>query len=143
LLWVVPLTVYLSTLILTFARRPPVSHSLMTALLPAAILPAAVLLAGRTASLLVAIPIHLCALFVASMVAHGELARARPAAEDLTAYYLWIATGGVAGGVAASLLAPVVFATPLEYPIALVFACLCRPSAGHRSAPNRAMDIGI
>ena len=33
--------------------------------------------------------------FVNALMCHGELARTRPSTRYLTAFYLWIATGGV------------------------------------------------
>ncbi|MGH6913703.1 MAG: fused MFS/spermidine synthase, partial [Geminicoccales bacterium] len=64
------------------------------------------------------------------MVCHGELARLRPAPRHLTEFYLWMAFGGVLGGAFAALAAPLVFDAVLEYPIALVAACLLRPRIG-------------
>ena len=50
---------------------------------------------------------------------HGRLYRMRPGAERLTGYYLAIALGGAAGGMAASLAMPVLFPFVAEYPAAL------------------------
>jgi hypothetical protein len=62
------------------------------------------------------------------MVCHGELARTRPASTHLTEFYLWMSVGGVAGGAFNSLLAPVLFTSVLEFPVALILACLLRPN---------------
>jgi hypothetical protein len=68
-------------------------------------------------------------LLAACMVCHGELARAKPPAAQLTSYYLIIATGGASGGVFVTLLAPNLFKGYWEYPLALlasyVLAALC------------------
>jgi hypothetical protein len=61
------------------------------------------------------------------MVCHGELARRRPAPRYLTAFYLWMAVGGVVGGVLAGVIAPRVFNWVAEYPLLLLAAVLCRP----------------
>ena len=50
---------------------------------------------------------------------HGWLYTLRPAGADLTRYYLFNALGGALGGTLASLVAPMVFRTVAEYPIAL------------------------
>ena len=42
------------------------------------------------------IPVHLAVFFLAALVCHGELARRRPAAGDLTSFYLAVAVGGAA-----------------------------------------------
>jgi hypothetical protein len=41
--------------------------------------------------------LHLLALFVVSMVCHGELAKHRPEAAHLTAFFLCMSIGGVLG----------------------------------------------
>jgi hypothetical protein len=65
--------------------------------------------------------------FVSALMCHGELARTRPPARYLTAFYLWMSAGGVVGGIAAGLIAPYVFNWVAEYPILLALALLCRP----------------
>jgi len=70
---------------------------------------------------------ELTALFVVAMVCHGELARSRPAPRHLTEFYLWVSVGGVLGGAFNALLAPVIFRTVMEFPIALVLAALLIP----------------
>ena len=73
------------------------------------------------------IAVHLIALFVVAMVCHGELARSRPATKYLTGYYLIMSLGGVLGGLFNALVAPLVFNSLLEYPLALVMACMLLP----------------
>jgi SAM-dependent methyltransferase len=65
-----------------------------------------------------------CGLFVACMVCHGELARRRPDAAHLTGFYLMVSLGGVLGGAAVGLLAPLVFNSYLELPLTLVLLAL-------------------
>jgi spermidine synthase len=77
--------------------------------------------------------LHLVFFFVASMACHGELARRRPQAADLTEFYLFISIGGVIGGIFAGLLAPVIFSTVLEYPILIAASLFCLPALYARS----------
>jgi hypothetical protein len=65
--------------------------------------------------------------FVSVLMCHGELARRRPAPKYLTGFYLWMAAGGVIGGIAAALVAPRLFNWVAEYPILLALTVLCRP----------------
>jgi spermidine synthase len=127
LLWVVPLTLYLLTFVIVFARRPVLRHGWMVKAQPFIIIPLA-LMFDQTAAFRLVLPLHLAAFFVSAMVCHGELARRRPATSHLTEFYLWMAFGGMLGGVFNALLAPVMFDSVLEYPIALVIACLLRPT---------------
>jgi spermidine synthase len=128
LLWVLPLAIYLLSFTLVFARRPPIPHVWMVVIHPSAIAIAVLLLtAGYLKKPAVAVPMHLVALFIVAMTAHGELARRRPHVRHLTEFYLWISVGGVLGGVFNALVAPVVFNEIWEYPIILTLACLARP----------------
>ncbi|MEX2560133.1 MAG: fused MFS/spermidine synthase, partial [Pirellulales bacterium] len=71
------------------------------------------------------------------IVCHGELARDRPDTSHLTEFYLWMSTGGVIGGVFTALLAPKLFPWTLEYPLAMVLACLLCPAPANESAATR------
>lgn len=55
------------------------------------------------------IAFHCVGLFAIFMVFHGELARRKPAASHLTAFYLMMSIGGALGSAAVSLGAPFVF----------------------------------
>jgi len=68
------------------------------------------------------IALYSAGLFAACMFCHGELAAMRPAPRYLTRFYLMISIGGAGGGLFVGLIAPRVFTTFVELPIALV-AC--------------------
>lgn len=129
LLWVVPLGLYLLSFILAFARRRWVSTSVVARLLPGLVI---LLVPALAAGLVwkVWLPIHLMTFFVAGLLCHGQLADDRPGVSGLTEFYLSIAVGGVCGGAFNALLAPVVFDRPVEYPLAVVLACLALPGVG-------------
>lgn len=135
LLWVIPLALYLVTFIVAFARRPWIKASWMARVLPYLFIPIAITFAWPSSTWLF-LPLHLAAFFVASMICHGELARRRPAAGDLTGFYLCMSLGGVLGGLFNAIVAPLLFNSIYEYPIAIVLACLLVPKrdqAGHLS----------
>ncbi len=130
LLWVVPLAIYLLTFAMVFARKPLLSTRQTSRLLPfVAILSAPLVFATVPGLEWQAVVAHLVMLFVAAMVCHGRLADSRPGPGHLTEYYLWISVGGVLGGVFNAIVAPSIFTTVAEYPLALVLACLLRPPA--------------
>lgn len=120
LLWAVPLAIYLLTFILAFAHRVWLPRSLLVVLLPlvstALIL---VVLLRIVQPVAVVLPLHLVGLFIAAAVCHGELARTRPEAHHLTLFYLWIAVGGMLGGLFNAIAAPLLFTSILEYPLVL------------------------
>jgi hypothetical protein len=128
LFWVAPLAVYLLTFILAFSRVPAGVHTAARLALPF------VLVAqlycrffANDFSLATHVLLHLLTLFVAGMVCHGELARARPPADQLTSFYLSIALGGALGGVLNAIIAPLLFTSVAEYPLALVLTGLVMP----------------
>ena len=129
LLWVMPLALYLLTYVLAFAQLPPwvrVAALWAQALL---VLPLAVtMLFGLYKPLPVLAALHLSTFFVSALVCHLALADSRPHVAHLTEFYLWVAVGGALGGAFNVLLAPVLFEDVLEYPLALVLACLLRPA---------------
>jgi hypothetical protein len=124
-LWVVPLSLYLLTFILTFEGERWYQRTLF-AIGGGIFAPIACAVVG--ASIIVPLwgqlALYLTALFVGCMLCHGELARSRPEGPYLTAFYLTIAAGGALGGVFVALLAPRIFIEYSEYSIALGLACL-------------------
>ncbi|MGI8597223.1 MAG: fused MFS/spermidine synthase, partial [Thermoleophilaceae bacterium] len=146
LLWVVPLSLYLLTFVIAFSpgERPRLLRVVSLALPVAMVLLAVSLVIGMQRPLWVLLLVHLGGLFVVAMALHGELARDRPPARHLTSFYLWVAAGGALGGVFNALLAPVLFDSFLEYPLAIVLACLLRPTRLLRDDGfSRALDISL
>ena len=129
LFWILPLTLYLASFALVFARRIVVPHARMVRALPmlALVLVTVMVFASQLPPPIQA-PLHLLTFFVAAMVCHGELARRRPEGAQLTAFYVCMSTGGVLGGLFNALVAPIAFRTVVEYPLAIVLACAARPS---------------
>lgn len=124
-LWILPLSVYLLTFILTFEsdrwyRRMPFAI-LMGIVGPAAV---AIMSASVGIEVMFQLASYLVVLFIACMVCHGELALSRPAPEHLTKFYLCVSAGGVVGGAFVALLAPALFVNFTEYPLALLATCL-------------------
>ncbi|HEX8463404.1 MAG TPA: hypothetical protein VF627_02190, partial [Abditibacterium sp.] len=121
LLWIVPLSLYLLSFMVVFARRPLVPPAFWARALAIFILPLVVAIAGRAGEpLLLLVILHLGVFFLACVVCHGELARDRPPASQLTQFYGWMALGGVIGGALNALTAPLLFSDVLEYPLSLV-----------------------
>ena len=128
LFWVLPLALYLLSFVMVFTSRPPLSHEWLVQRLPFLILATLYPTVSKTQlPLLVLFPLYLVTLFAVAAVCHGELARSRPRISGLTEFYLWISLGGVLGGIFNSLVAPVIFSTVVEFPLALIFAALLRP----------------
>ena len=131
LLWVIPLSLYLFSFVVVFSpsqRMPDLIHKVMVGTLPVmmAVLVLTILIELRNPYWLL-ILLHLVGFFVVAMVLHGEVARDRPPARNLTEFYLWVSVGGFLGGVFNALIAPIAFDTVVEYPLAIVLACVFLP----------------
>jgi hypothetical protein len=132
LLWVLPLALYLLSFIIVFSKVPPVVHKIFVLALPLILLLLSFMMLSdiKPPRLVYTLGIHLLAMFVVSMVCHGELARNRPAPMHLTEFFLWMSFGGVVGGMFNALVAPVIFSGVVEYQLAMVVACLLLPPLG-------------
>ncbi len=145
LFWVIPLAFYLLTFVLVFSRRPVISRDLVLRIFPGSLVTLVfLLLIQATSPVALVYPVHLITFFLAAMICHGELVRSRPPAEELTRFYLWIAVGGVLGGLFNALLAPLIFTRIFEYPLVLILVAISIP--GGRSAGQKKSlrsDLGL
>jgi SAM-dependent methyltransferase len=124
LLWVAPLGLYLLSLVLCFdSDRWYVRGFWLRLWVVAAGVSIYVLFPDNAnTNVKVLIPVFLAGLFCCCMACHGELARRKPAAEWVTTFYLMLSLGGAIGGLFVAVIAPALFQTYLELPIALM-AC--------------------
>jgi len=125
LLWIVPLALYLLTLILCFEGHSWYRRALFLPLFPIALAAMAWLQSPRFegAAPRLLIPIFLAGLFLSCLVCHGELAALKPPPELLTHFYLALSAGGAVGGLFAAVMAPRVFRGLYEFPWTLA-ACV-------------------
>ncbi|MDK9706509.1 MAG: fused MFS/spermidine synthase [Desulforhopalus sp.] len=118
--WVLPLAIYLLSFVLVFSRfKTFVPNRLLAAII---VLCTVVLLGmkftgnDRTLSTAeLAVLLHLTLFFSSAWLLHGYLSSNRPPPAQLTEYYLWLAFGGMLGGLFNALLAPVIFSQIYEY----------------------------
>ena len=144
LLWVLPLGLYLFSFMVAFSPGKgarAVYEVSVWLLAPALLLVVVVTVQEVRQPLWLIIGAHLLAVFVVAMVCHGRLAQDRPAARRLTSFYLTEACGGVLGGAFAALVAPLVFDSLLEYPLALVLAAALWP--GFSRLPWKRSKLGL
>lgn len=128
-MWVVPLSLYLLTFILCFEHERWYMRGLWAPLAMGVLF----ITAGEkhlgwdvdlTPDYLAEIAWCFGAMFLACMVCHGELARLKPAPSRLTEFYLMMSAGGAIGGLLVSLVAPRIFVTYMEWPLALLTSLL-------------------
>ena len=144
LLWVLPLAVYLLSLIICFESDSGYRRSLFLPLLPVVLVLVAVNLfpGDLEVGIIGQIAFFTGALLVFCMVCHGELARLKPAPEYLTGFYLMVALGGALGGLLVAVVAPQVLSDYFElaFGIVLCAAVVVLAVAGEllKSTPARA-----
>ncbi len=130
LIWVVPLSLYLLTFVLVFRERPLLPWPLLLGAHVLAVLATLLLMAQtRNPGWVLSSAAAAAAFLTSALVAHRALYEARPTAQYLTEFYLWMSTGGVLGGLFAALLAPQLFSEVFEYPLLLALSFACRPDA--------------
>jgi hypothetical protein len=124
-LWMLPLMLYLLTLMICFDNdrwfRRRIFYPLHFAAITAVVLFNVLV---KTSGFQVVIGLYCLVVFTTGMVAHGELARSKPTSSELTSFYLAMAAGGVLGGGFVGLVAPVVFQDLHEFRITLVATLL-------------------
>jgi len=109
-LWILPLTIYLLSFILTFSGERGYNRKLFAALFVAStVLTLFVMLNATALHVYWQILVYCSLLFTACVLCHGELYLLRPSAEHLTTFYLMVSIGGAFGGIFVSLVAPVIF----------------------------------
>lgn len=127
-LWVIPLAIFLATFIVVFRERELIPHAVLVEKLPLATTALVVLLAtGVIIPLPILFALSLASFVVASLVCHRELYLARPNAQHLTEFYLWMSFGGALGGLFAAIIAPQLFVTVFEFPLLALAALLLSP----------------
>ena len=144
LLWVVPLALYLLTFTIAFGKARWVRRTLLLRAYSILVVVLAVSLAARANEpFLFILGLDLLFLVLSGLLFHGLLADDRPHASHLTQFYLWIAVGGVLGGLFNALVAPLIFSSVLEYPLIVVVACLIAPAipTGRDPKPFGALDV--
>lgn len=122
LLWVLPLSIYLLSLIICFEGAQGYRRAVFLPLLPVVLgLLVYYLFPGDLAGGIAGqIAFFSAALLVCCMVCHGELARLKPAPEHLTAFYLMVALGGALGGLCVAVVAPLVLSDYFELAFGVV-----------------------
>jgi hypothetical protein len=126
LLWIVPLSLYLLSLILCFEGPRWYRRPFFLSLFPIALASMIYALLPRfeNASPEVRIPLFFGGLFVCCMTCHGEMAHLKPLPRFLTLFYLWLSFGGALGGIFVAVVAPRIFDGFYELPLTLSLCAL-------------------
>ena len=140
LLWVLPLAVYLVTFIVAFGQGRRPSRTALSFAVVAYVCFLAFVRGGAPGLMVVHVAAHLLGLFAVALLCHSWLADTRPKPQHLTGFFLVVSVGGVLGGIANAIVAPLVFDDITEYPLVLVallggLAFTNRHELGRRQLP--------
>nr|WP_163785426.1 fused MFS/spermidine synthase [Myxococcus vastator] len=109
LLWILPLSLYLLTLIVCFSKRPPTPTGLNRLALGslAVAMGAALFALARAQTSLPSLVLHSAVLWVGCLLMHGNLVWCRPSDPRLLgAFYLHVSLGGLVGTLLLALVVP-------------------------------------
>ncbi len=135
-LWVVPLAIYLACFILVFESDRWYRPQLFGAVAAVAVMLACMAqVAGVSIPLWPRLGIYCLALFTGCMICFGELVARRPPPGALTKFYLAIAIGGAVGTAFVAFVAPRIFTTYIEFPLALI-GCMAVRYLGWKNEPG-------
>jgi spermidine synthase len=116
LLWIVPLMLYLLSLILVFADKPPeFIQRFDKSLLPFSFIIAFCIMTGLQFPELLLL--HILLFFMLAVACHREVVKRRPDPRHLGEFYLYMSLGGALGGIFNVILSPQIFTQPVEYPL--------------------------
>jgi hypothetical protein len=124
-LWILPLSIYLISFMLTFSGEKFYPRSLSIGLFAISTLSVGYRLNMlASTSIFNQILLFNSFLLFATLVCHGELYRLRPDPHNLTSFYLYISLGGVMGGIFVNLIAPIIFRGYWELHAGILFCWL-------------------
>ena len=142
MIWVLPLGLYLITMIMAFSKKEFISKELIQAAHPLAVIMAVITtLQGQANTSLYFVILHLLAFTIVSMSVHNKLASMRPHPSRLTEYFLMLSLGGALGGVLTAFAAPFIFDWYWEYPIAMMLSLLLLATTVKGKTINRTLPI--
>ncbi|MDQ6717348.1 MAG: fused MFS/spermidine synthase [Gemmatimonadota bacterium] len=128
LIWVFPLAAYLLSFVIAFwpsdRKKPDGARGQLAAIVIWLLF--IFLQPPVPAWLKLALPVAV--LFFSALVCNTRLYAARPHPSRLAEFYVCIALGGLLGTALNVLIAPALFVFRVEYPIAIIAACMYRPS---------------
>jgi len=128
LIWILPLSLYLLTMVLAFAKKRRYDATLLTLIVPFLVM----LVLSRDAyhigrASFIDFSLSILCFSLLSLCLHHQLAASRPPVKKLTEFYFFMSLGGALGGALNAFVAPVLFSWYWEYPAMLLLGLLMIP----------------
>ena len=142
LIWILPLSLYLLTFVLTFINKPLIKSELQRWLMIIGIAIFGVFLIGIGFNVSAPVVAALMlAFFFIALNAHRILYESRPDKSNLTIFYVTMSVGGALGGLFNSIIAPILFADIEEARVTIVLASLLLCVGAARPTLNSAVKL--
>lgn len=127
LIWVIPLGIYLLSFSIAFADNQRAAYWI-TKLAPLVmIISGAFVFVVWGQAAIKGLVASLSLLFFVAVALHNQMYKTRPAATELTSFYLMMSIGGVIGGFFCAIVAPLLFDWTWEHPILILLAAALLP----------------
>ncbi len=134
MIWVLPLSLYLLTNIMAFAKRHTIDTNLFSTLhILSTVIIAAILLIEffqtplNDQTIIIGL-IYIVTFTITAYLLHATLANDRPKTKNLTEFYLFMALGGALGGSFNAFIAPAILHDVYEFQYVFVFSLLLNPT---------------
>ncbi|MDP6848331.1 MAG: fused MFS/spermidine synthase [Kiritimatiellia bacterium] len=124
LLWIIPLTIYLLTFILSFSGYSPQKELSALLVLLTSLGSWYALKHSLAMPITHQVLLHSATLFTGCTLFHSLLYESRPEPARLTGFYMAIALGGAVGGASMSLAVPLLSSTVWEFHLAIIVLCM-------------------
>ncbi len=128
LLWIIPLSIYLLSFVLTFKKKCWYPSWLKDRFPLAVIIGLflfLLILQSYKLPVFFLLGLHSLILFIFCVTCHGEVIRHKPIHTDhLSEFYIFIALGGFLGSILVSWMIPLISTSIIEYPIAFLIASI-------------------
>jgi SAM-dependent methyltransferase len=128
LIWVIPLGIYLLSFSVAFADNQKPAYWISRFAPIVLIVSAAFVFVVWGKAAIGGLTASLSLLFIVAVALHNEMYRTRPAAAQLTSFYLMMSVGGVLGGFFCAIVAPLLFDWTWEHPILILMAAALLPA---------------
>ena len=137
LVWVIPLSLFLLTFVMTFTNRPWIGPRAQKLFFVLGLGALAIMQSGVQLDLstLTVTALLVLSFFAIAITAHRTLYDSRPSKENLTIFYVTMSVGGALGGLFNSLIAPVAFVELDELRVTTILAAALLIAAANR--PNK------
>ncbi|WP_340198412.1 fused MFS/spermidine synthase [Ascidiimonas sp. W6] len=144
LLWIIPLSLYVLTFIIAFARKPIITEKAASSNFGFLLIYLFIYTMMYDSQGIVFVLFHMILFFFAALVCHSALSQAKPSAQNLTEFYLVMSIGGALGGVFNGLITPKLFIIPIEYALILgLAACMRYANEKKKSIPKYHFVLGL